>query len=148
MDALPDRRDRPGGNRPNHMIAVEFDRVTIAIGGNTILSDVSLQVASGELVGVLGANGAGKTTLMRAILGLITPVPGRITVLGKPVVQGHRKIGYLPQTRAAPAATRLTGYDFLASSIHGHRWGVPFLTAEGAREIDRVVALVGAGHLV
>jgi zinc/manganese transport system ATP-binding protein len=148
MDAQPDRHDRRGARRSSETIAVEFDRVTIAIGGNTILSDVSLQVASGELVGVLGANGAGKTTVMRAILGLITPISGRITVLGKPVVRGHRKIGYLPQTRTAPAATRLTGYDFLASSIRGHRLGVPFLTAEDAREIDRAVALVGAGDLV
>jgi len=127
--------------------AVALDHVTIAIGAKTILADVSLTVSAGEFVGVLGANGAGKTTLMRAILGLLRPVSGRITVLGRPVGRGNRDIGYLPQMRGAPPTARLTGYDFLASSRRGDRWGVPILTTSDAREIDRVIGLVGGGDL-
>ena len=41
-------------------------------------------IGEGEFVGVLGPNGAGKTTLMRAILGLLVPADGRISVLGEP----------------------------------------------------------------
>ena len=59
------------------MTAVALAEATIAIGGNTILADVSLAIDAGEFVGVLGANGAGKTTLMKAVLGLIAPVAGR-----------------------------------------------------------------------
>jgi zinc/manganese transport system ATP-binding protein len=128
--------------------AVALDKITITIGGNTILADVSLTIGEGEFIGVLGANGAGKTTLMKAILGLIAPVSGRISVLGEPATRGNPKIGYLPQTRTAPPVLRLSGYDFLASSVSGHRWGMPILSRADAREIDRVVKVVAAQHLV
>ena len=42
-----------------------------------------LEIATGELVAVLGANGAGKTTLMRALSGLIRPVGGEVRFLGE-----------------------------------------------------------------
>ena len=47
--------------------ALELERVTIALGGRTILADTDLTVGAGEFVGVLGPNGAGKSTLLRAI---------------------------------------------------------------------------------
>ena len=47
------------------------------------LRDVSLQVAPGTILGVVGANGAGKSTLMRAIAGILPPTAGRITVRGR-----------------------------------------------------------------
>ncbi len=62
---------------------VELDRVTLELGGRTVLEDVSLSIGAGEFIGVLGANGAGKTSLMRALLGLVEPARGSIRVLGK-----------------------------------------------------------------
>ena len=51
-------------------------------GAATILRDVALDIADGELIAVLGANGAGKTTLMRALSGLIRPIAGDVSFLG------------------------------------------------------------------
>ncbi len=48
----------------------------------TALSGVSLKVAQGEILGLIGANGAGKTTLVKACAGIIKPTAGRIRVLG------------------------------------------------------------------
>ena len=50
-------------------------------GAATIVRNVVLEIADGELVAVLGANGAGKTTLMRALTGLIRPVDGEVRLL-------------------------------------------------------------------
>ncbi|MGE5135772.1 MAG: ABC transporter ATP-binding protein [Gemmatimonadota bacterium] len=53
-------------------------------GKKQVLHDVSLRVARGEAVAVLGHNGAGKTTLLRAVFGLLPPWDGRITFEGGP----------------------------------------------------------------
>jgi zinc/manganese transport system ATP-binding protein len=129
------------------MSAVAVDHATIAIGGNAILTDVSFAIADGEFVGVLGPNGAGKTTLMRAILGLLPLQSGGMSVLGNSVSRGHAGIGYLPQTRAAPPALRLTAREFLAASSRGNRWGLPLVRAADRREIDRAIDLVDARAL-
>lgn len=129
------------------MSVVALDHVTLAMGGETVLAGVSLAIAEGELVGVLGANGSGKTTLMRAVLGLVRPTSGTLSVFGQPARRGNPAIGYLPQTRTAPAGLRLTGRDFLMSAVEGHRWGPPVVTAADAREIDRVLAAVEAEAL-
>ena len=129
------------------MNAISLQGVTLSVGGATVLADVSLAVAAGDFIGVLGANGAGKTTLMRALLGLNRPNSGTITVLGKPVRRGNAEIGYLPQAHGAPPAVALAGGDFLAASIGGNRWGLPFVSAAMRRDIDRALEAVSAQAL-
>mgnify|MGYP001767759088 CR=1 FL=1 len=74
-------------------------------GTSHILFDVSLEVASGELVCLLGRNGAGKTTTLRSIMGLTPPKSGTISfykeeVKGKaPYVIAKKGIGYVPDNR-------------------------------------------------
>ncbi|WP_298958326.1 ABC transporter ATP-binding protein [uncultured Methylobacterium sp.] len=63
-------------------------------GATTILQDVSMEVAAGEVVTIVGANGAGKTTTLRTIAGLLTPTAGRITFEGEDVTRlsGHEMV--------------------------------------------------------
>jgi len=126
--------------------AVELSGVTLALDARPILAGVDLSIRQGEFVGVLGPNGAGKTTLMRAILGLLRPMSGTIAVLGAPAARGNPAIGYMPQTRVSQAA-RLTGWDFVAAAVDGHRWGLPIRGAVGRAGVDRALALVGAAAL-
>ncbi len=144
MDARRAGRDGEGAGRPTGVSVVTLDRVTLAIAGETVLADVSLGIEDGEIVGVLGPNGAGKTTLMRAVLGLVRPAAGTISVFGRPAQRGNPAIGYLPQTRTTVAGLRLTGRDLLASAVDGHRWGPPLVTVADAHEIDRALAAVDA----
>ena len=71
--------------------------------GKPVVSDISLNINSGEVVGLLGPNGAGKTTTFYIILGLITPDGGAIyldseNLNSSPMYKRARKgIGYLPQ---------------------------------------------------
>src|SRR5262249_40267117 len=58
---------------------------TVRRGSRTVLEAVSFAVASGEMVGVVGANGAGKTTLLRAALGLAHLAAGRAELAGHDV---------------------------------------------------------------
>lgn len=129
------------------MNAIELRNVRLDLGGRAILAGVTLGIGSSEFVGVLGPNGAGKTTLLRAILGLVRPAEGSITVLGHPAVRGNPAIGYMPQVRGAVASMRLSGWDFVAGVVDGHRLGMPFPGRAGRAEVDRALDLVGARDL-
>ena len=65
------------------MLAVE--NLEVAYGDVRALDDVSLEVAEGAIVAIVGANGAGKTTLIRTIAGMLKPVRGRITLRGQSI---------------------------------------------------------------
>ena len=129
------------------MNAIEFRDVTLRLGGRDVLSAVSLEIATGAFVGVLGPNGSGKTTLMRAVLGLMPVSRGNIRVLGLAAVRGNPAIGYMPQNRSAGGNLRLSGWDFVATVFSGHRLGLPFAGRTARVEVDRVLALVGADKL-
>ena len=97
-----------------------------------MLEDASFAIRAGEFIGVLGPNGAGKTTLMRAILGLLPPSAGTLRVFGRAPQCGDHTIGYLPQVRTVLPDLRVRGLDFIGTSLHGERWGLPSLTATTA----------------
>jgi zinc/manganese transport system ATP-binding protein len=123
------------------------------VGGTTVWSDVSLDVAAGEFVAVLGPNGCGKSTLIKVLLGL-TPFHGMVEVLGAPPGRRTNRIGYLPQRRAFDASVRIRGIDVVSLGLDGARWGtpVPGLTrllaprrfAERRRRLEHVIEVVGA----
>ena len=68
--------------------------------GHKALSDVSLEVESGQIFGLLGPNGAGKTSLIRIINQITAPDSGEIHFDGQKLNQSHiNRIGYLPEER-------------------------------------------------
>jgi urea ABC transporter ATP-binding protein UrtE len=87
----------------NALIAANGLRAGYATGD--VLQDVSIEVAPGEIVGVLGRNGVGKTTLMRALIGLLSVRSGTIVFRGEDITRrlANRRaalgIGYVPQGR-------------------------------------------------
>ena len=129
------------------MNVIELDHATIGIGGRSVLSDVSFAIHAGEFVGVLGPNGAGKTTLMRAILGLLPPSAGALRVFGAIPHRGNPAIGYLPQIRTVLPDLRVRGLDFIASSMHGERWGLPSLSRHDRGMIEDTLSAIGAREL-
>jgi len=61
---------------------LEIDDLHVRYGAITALRGISLRVAEGEIVALLGSNGAGKTTTLRAVAGLLRPAAGRIMFKG------------------------------------------------------------------
>ena len=66
---------------------LRLESVTVRYGGLAALADVSLTVAAGERVGLVGPSGAGKTTLLRLFNGSVRPTEGRALVLGEDVAR-------------------------------------------------------------
>ena len=85
------------------MNSLEVTNLKKSFNGKPIVSDISLNISSGEVVGLLGPNGAGKTTTFHMMLGLIHADSGTIcldgeNLNGSPMYKRARKgIGYLPQ---------------------------------------------------
>jgi zinc/manganese transport system ATP-binding protein len=129
------------------MNVIDLDRATFNVGDRQVLMDISLAIKPGEFIGVLGANGAGKTTLMRAILGLLPAAAGDIRVFGRAPRRGDPAIGYVPQVRTTLPDLRMRGLDFIASSMRGERWGLPYHSHGDRIVIDKTLAAVGAREL-
>lgn len=112
-------------------IRVTYDR-------NVILDDVSLEVKTGEILGLLGPSGSGKTTLVKAIIGMKEPVEGEIRVLGEkmPSLRIIDRLGYMAQSDAL--YEDLSGLDNLL--FFGALYGMKGKTAR-QRGMD-VLALV------
>jgi ABC-2 type transport system ATP-binding protein len=84
------------------MAAIEVEGVTKTFKGLRALDEATLRVESGEIYGMLGPNGSGKSTLIRALLGLVIPDRGRITVLGRAMPDRGVlwDVGYMTQQAA------------------------------------------------
>lgn len=73
------------------MSRLEFDGVSVRYGQHTVLSNVTLTVPDGEVVGLVGESGSGKSTLARAAVGLTPVAGGRILLDGAPIRQRGRR---------------------------------------------------------
>lgn len=80
---------------------MEIKNVSVYFKSLQALKDISLQVASGHIFGLVGSDGAGKSTLLRLIATMIRPSSGTIQIGGHDIVNERRKIkniiGYMPQ---------------------------------------------------
>ena len=84
---------------------LKVEGLHVAIQSVIALRGMSLEVADGTMVGLIGRNGAGKTTLLRSVMGHVAPTQGRITFKGQdlatlpPHARAAMGIGYMPEDR-------------------------------------------------
>jgi len=104
----------PGPGDPAAPI-VALERVSKRYGRVAAVSEVTLHVMRGEVLGLLGPNGSGKTTLMRILTGYLLPTSGRVSVAGydteRQRMQARRRIGYVPES--LPLYTHMRVREFL-----------------------------------
>lgn len=97
-----------------------------ADGDRSVLAGVSLEVAAGELVALLGANGSGKTTLLRVIGGVLEPRAGVVELFGRPLGAWSRRelaraVAVLPQSTELPDGFRVSEVVNLGRIPHARR---------------------------
>ncbi|WP_459207364.1 zinc ABC transporter ATP-binding protein ZnuC [Pseudomonas sp. MLB6B] len=126
---------------------IRLQQVGVSFAGETVLEQIDLTVAPGQIVTLIGPNGAGKTTLVRAVLGLLKPHRG--TVWRQP----RLRIGYMPQKiqvdptlplsvlrflRLVPGVDRATALSALQEVGAEHVIDSPIQTVSGG-EMQRVL---------
>ncbi|QCO15981.1 ABC transporter ATP-binding protein [Azospirillum brasilense] len=120
---------------------LQVEGLSAGYGGAVAVDRLSLSVAAGEAVALLGANGAGKSTLLKAILGLVPAMGGRIRLDGEEIgaLAPERRVrsglGYVPEGRRV----------FPGMSVRDNLEVASWLgRAERARDLERVFALFPA----
>ena len=126
------------------MSSLAAEHLSVVVGEASLVKDVSISVAPGELVAILGSNGAGKSTLIKALAGLLTPAEGYITADGADLTtmtppDRARVIGYLPQQRPTAWPIRVRDVVTLGMCAWGALPGGA-LSADNARLVDEVIA--------
>lgn len=90
---------------------------------NVVLSGIDLEINEGGIFAVLGPNGSGKTTLIKAVLGMVIPNKGRISVLGKNIKNNssyRKKIDYLPQIANFPGNLKVRELIRMIKDLRGN----------------------------
>lgn len=107
-----------------------------------MLGNLSLSIAAGESVALLGANGSGKSTLLRLVAGLLTPTDGRISLAGAPASAGQPEVGIVFQEPRLLLWRTVLRNVTLPLELAGESLVSARVTAEKA------LARVGAGALL
>jgi ABC-type Fe3+/spermidine/putrescine transport system ATPase subunit len=128
---------------------VQLEHVTKSLGDHTVIHDVSLEIARGELLAMLGPSGCGKTTTLRLIAGLEVPDAGEIRIEGRAVARAgqllvppyERGVGLVFQDLALwPHLTVAGNLDFVLTAAKVPR-------VERRQRIADALALVRIGSL-
>lgn len=129
------------GGQPAGGPVLALENAALGFGNRTLWNDLTLDIAPGEFIAVLGPNGSGKTSMLKTVLGQQKLDSGSIRFAGGPVQRGDRRIGYIPQQKLIGAGTPLRGRDLVTLGVNGHRFGLP-ITRKG--ELEHVSALIEA----
>lgn len=128
---------------------VRTDGLTVRYGTATVLRDVSLSIADGEFVALLGANGSGKSTLVKALLG-VTPISsGSAEIFGVDVRRRHgavswERVGYAPQRVSAAGGIPASAIEVVGSGLLQPRRLFP--PRRWRRTAQAALEQVGLGH--
>jgi len=129
--------------------AVSLQGVAGGYGAEPVLRDVSLRVAAGDFVGLIGPSGAGKTSLLRAILGALPRVTGEVRVAGRAVTPGSPPAGvaYVPQVETVDWTFPVTVDDVVLMGRIGRMGRLPWPSREDRRAVAATLDRLGIGGL-
>lgn len=120
-------------------VAVEAADLVVAYGSHTVLSSATFTVPSGKVTSLVGPNGAGKSSLLNAIVGLVEPTTGSLSVLGAPAAKVRRRVAYVLQSAKVDERLPITVRETVVMGRYAARGAFGRLTAEDRRAVDLVL---------
>jgi len=107
------------GHAESDQSAIKIEDLTVAYRDKPVLWDVDVDVPAGVLMAIVGPNGAGKTTLIKAVMDLIRPVAGYISIFGRPYSENRDLVGYVPQRNSVDWDFPTTVLDVVMMGTYG-----------------------------
>jgi len=93
---------------------IKIENLSVGYDKQPVLRDVNLEIFENDFLGVIGPNGGGKTTLLKAILGLLKPMKGKI-IFREDMGMKKKPISYLPQVKHIDKNFPITVYEVVRS---------------------------------
>jgi len=103
------------------MNTIEVKGLSVSYERKRVLTNIFLNVESGNVYGVIGPNGAGKSTLFKSILGLIDVNSGEINVLGNEIKEVRKRVAYVPQKDDVDWSFPATVLDVVMQGRYPHK---------------------------
>jgi iron complex transport system ATP-binding protein len=124
--------------------------LTIGYRDRIVGRGLSVAVATGEVLALLGPNGGGKTTLLRTLLGLLPPHQGEVRIGGSPLAERSvreraRLLAYVPQSHAATFAFTVETMVLMGRTAHAGLFSRP--TAQDHAVVQRTLERLAIAHL-
>jgi manganese/zinc/iron transport system ATP- binding protein len=126
----------------DHRDCLVLRDLTVAYGRTVVLQGVQADIRRGQVVGVVGPNGGGKSTLLKAILGMVPLVGGRVTLFGEPIDRMRSRIAYVPQREDVDWQFPVTVREVVMMGRYPHRGWLRRTTDEDERIVNNMLAQV------
>lgn len=139
-------RSSPRGARDG-AAAVRAIDVVVAYDGRIALALDDLTLPRGRVIAVIGPNGSGKSTLLSTVSGLVTPVRGRLEVLGRPPGTAHGAVAHVLQETTVGSAVPLTVGEVVRMGRYATRGAFRPLTTEDREAVGRAMERMGVADL-
>lgn len=117
--------------------AIRVEDMTMAYDDTPVIWDVDVDFAQGLRTAIIGPNGAGKSTLLKGILGLMSPLTGKVEFWGKEYSQVKQRVAYVPQTETVNWNFPISVLDVVMMGKFGQ---MDLFSRQGKKEREEALA--------
>lgn len=130
----------------NLPLSVDVRGVTVSYAnGHVALRDATFSLTGGSICALVGVNGSGKSTLFKAIMGLVRPIAGSVSIAGHPVHVALKQnlVAYVPQSEEVDWSFPVSVWDVVLMGRYGYMNFLRLARAEDRRIAEESLARVG-----
>jgi manganese/zinc/iron transport system ATP- binding protein len=127
----------------NALPLFEVSQLTVNYDKTPVLWDISLTVPKGVMVGIVGPNGAGKSTLIKAAMGIVKPLTGKVEFFGQPLKRVRQRVAYVPQRESVDWNFPITVKELVLMGRYGKLGLFKWPKKEDRQKAAHYLKLVG-----